>query len=280
MNIWFAQFGWELKKLFARKRTYIGFGVFLAFEIGVLICLRLPRVQNSLKRSVEQTGYDAAEYLSGLTLALLILHSTIVLLGGLYLALVAGDIASKEVEDGTMRMILSRPVARRRILGLKAAACGLYTLTLVFFISVTALLAGFCYAGFGGLFAFDPGELFALYDFGEGLSRYLLSIPLLACSMFSVTALGFLFSCCNMKPAAATIMTLSILLVDTIMRNIPYFESLRGWFFTARMGTWFQVFQYRIPWEKMLEDYMWLGAIDATLLIIGWIAFERRDFKS
>ena len=35
---------------------------------------------------------------------------TVFLLGGLYLALVvAGDVMSKEVEDGTMRMILCRP---------------------------------------------------------------------------------------------------------------------------------------------------------------------------
>ena len=37
------------------------------------------------------------------------------LLGGLFLALVSGDVVSKEVEDGTMRMMLCLPASRWRI---------------------------------------------------------------------------------------------------------------------------------------------------------------------
>ena len=33
MKLFFSQLGWELFRLFARKRTYIGFGVFLAVEM-------------------------------------------------------------------------------------------------------------------------------------------------------------------------------------------------------------------------------------------------------
>ena len=117
-------------------------------------------------------------------------------------------------------------------------------------------------------------------NFAPGLVRYLAALPLLAASLFTITALGCFFSCLNMKPAAATVLTLSVFFVDTIMKTIPYLESIRGWFLTARMNTWIHVFDTRIPWESMTEDYAWLFAIDATLLALGWLAFEQRDFKS
>ncbi len=281
MSLFLLQLRGELLKLFARKRTYIGFGAFLLVEIVLLGLLRLPRVQHSVSRILERTGYDAAQYLSGLTLALMILIWTMVLLGALYLSLVAGDLVSKEVEDGTMRMILSRPVSRLRILMQKALASFLYTATLAVFICVTALGLGLIQGGAGGLFVFAPLEgVFALYDFWPGLGRYLLAQPFLIGSLFTISAMGLFFSCLNAKPAAATILTLSILLIDSILKNIPYFESIRGWFLSAHMASWVNVFQPRIPWGQIAEDYAVLLAIDATFLVLGWFAFERRDFKS
>ncbi len=281
MTIFWRQLRGELKKLFARKRTYIGFGAFLGVELLVLGLLRLPSVQRGFKRLLEGAGYVAEDYFSGLTLGLTITLSTVFLLGALYLALVAGDIVSKEVEDGTLRMILSRPISRLRILALKLCACAIYTLTLSVFIAVTALAAGWLHAGKGGLFVYAPLEgIFAVFDPATGLARYALSVPFLALSLLGVSLLGFFFSCLPMKPAAAAILTLSVLFVDNILRNIPFFSAIREWFLTARMSAWISVFHYRIPWEAMLEDYAWLAAINATLLILGAAAFSQRDFKS
>lgn len=281
MNNWMAQLGWELRKLFARKRTYIGFAAFAGTEFALLMLIRLPKVRQLLGNAIEQTGYSAGEFISGITLALLMLVYTIALLGALYLALVSGDIVSKEVEDGTMRMTLCRPVSRGQVLGTKVCASVLYTMTLVLFIGVTALLAGFSYGGAGGLFVVAPMEgVYSLFSFEDGFCRYLGALPLLTMSLLPITCLGLFFSCLNMKPAAATIVTLSVFLIDKILASIPYFESLRDWFFTARMGAWIQVFQYRIPWETMVQDYLWLFGMDATLIVLGWIAFEVRDFKA
>lgn len=281
MNFFWLQLRGELRKMFSRKRTYIGFGAFLAVELMILWLLRLERVQKSIGRVIEGSGYVAGDYLSGLTLAFFILLSTIMLLGALYLALVSGDVVSKEVEDGTMRMILCRPSSRGRILLVKILACAVYTGALMLFIAITALLAGLAHSGAGGMFVFAPAEkVFALHAFGPGLLRYFAVIPIMTFCLFTITAVGFFFSCLKMKPAAATIVTLSIFFVDTIMKNIPYFESLRDWFITARMTTWVNLFQYRIPWERMLEDCAWLGGINATLLVAAWILFERRDFKA
>jgi ABC-2 type transport system permease protein len=271
----------ELLKLFARKRTYLGFLAFLGVEIVLLWLLRLPGVQRSFARIIEQNGYAADYYLSGLTLGLFILLWTIFLLGALFLALVSGDLVAKEVEDGTMRMMLCRPVSRARIILVKFGASVLYTFSLVFFIGLTALLTGWIQAGSGGLFVIAPAEgVFALHDGPEGLRLYLLSLPLLAFSLLSISTLGLLFSCCRMKPAAATILTLTFFFVDSILRNIPYLEEISGYFLTARMGFWVRIFAYQPPWEQMLVDVIWLGAINISLVLAAITVFAHRPMKS
>ena len=281
MSAFLEQFRGELLKLFARKRTYIGFGAFLGVELIILFLLNLPRVRGAFAHLIEEAGYSADGYLSGLTLAFFVLIWSIFLLGSLYLALIAGDVVGKEAEDGTLRMMLCRPVSRGRILALKLCAVIVYSFALTWFVAITALVVGLLHSGAGGLFVFAPMEkVFALYDFGPGLARYALAVLLLSFSLLTIPAVGFFLSCLDMKPAAATITTLSFFFMDSILRNIPFFESLKPWFITAHMSAWVRVFEYRIPWEHMLEDYAWLLAINATLVVLARGIFQQRDFKS
>jgi ABC-2 type transport system permease protein len=281
MSLFVTQLRGELWKLFARKRTYIGFAAFLALELVILFIFQLPKVQRSWRGLLEKAGFGFEEYFSGLTLAFQIVLWTSFLLGGLYVALVAGDVVAKEVEDGTLRMTLCRPVARVRVLVLKYLACVLYTFALVFFIGLSALAVGLLRQGFGGFFAFQPlAGLFVIYDFWPGLARYLGSLPLLSLSVLSVTSLGFALSCFNMKPAAATICTLSYFFADSIFRGIPYFESIKPWFITTHTETWFNIYRSPIPVALMVEDYAYLVAVNLTLVVIGILNFQQRDFKS
>ena len=281
MSLFFLQMRNELHKLFARKRTYLGFAAFVAVEILLLLLLNLPKPKAGFRRLIEQNGYGFDQYFSGATLGLLMLMWTTFLLGALYLALVAGDVVAKEVEDGTLRMILCRPISRLRVGFLKYAACVLYTFALTFFIGITALVAGLLYCGWGGLFAIAPLEqLLAMHEAWPGLWRYLGALPLLGFGLVSISSLGFLFSCCEMKPAAATILTLSIFFFDSIFRSIPYFESLRGWFMTTHMTLWLRVFEYHIPWWRIAEDVTWLGALNVTFALVGLAILQQRDFKA
>jgi hypothetical protein len=68
--------------------------------------------------------------------------------------------------------------------------------------------------------------------------------------------------------------------MDSILKNIPFFESLKPWFVTSRMTVWVHAFEYRIPWQSMAEDFVWLFALNATLLVLAWGIFQQRDFKS
>lgn len=57
----------ELKKLFARRRTWIGYGVFLAMEAILLFVFKLDRSQQHMRRLIERNGFAFDDYYSSLT---------------------------------------------------------------------------------------------------------------------------------------------------------------------------------------------------------------------
>jgi ABC-2 type transport system permease protein len=116
----------ELWKLFGKKRTYIGFGAFLLAQNGMLLTFHYTHWQTQMEAMLEGNGYLAQEYVSALTVAVIMLIPQILLLMPLYAALVGGDLVAKEVEDGTLRMILSRPISRFRLLFVKWVAGGIF----------------------------------------------------------------------------------------------------------------------------------------------------------
>ena len=212
---------------------------------------------------------------------MIMVTTTIFLLGGLYLGLVGGDLVAKEVEDGTMRMTLCRPISRLRVLLVKYATSIIYTFVLVFFIGLSALLAATLVRGGGGLFLMIPEEkLVVFFESGDGLRRFLAALPCIALSLLSISTFSFQLSCWNVKPAAATIGAITVFFVDWILHLVPYFESYRPWMMTTHMHTWLNVFREPVPWIQMVEDYAYLGGLNATFLLVGIAVFSARDFKS
>src|SRR5438128_10663171 len=145
----------ELWKLFAKKRTYIGFLMFLLAQNVIILLFRFtngPRV--SMMRTLEGNGYLAREFISALTVATFMLLPIAYMLLPLYVSLVGGDLVAKEVEDGTLRMILSRPISRFRLLLVKwlagVAFCGL----LVVALGAMALVFARCWFPWRGMFVF------------------------------------------------------------------------------------------------------------------------------
>ena len=151
----------ELKKLFARKRTYIGYVVFLIFE-ALLLSLWIYVGREQFEDLAKRNFIPVELLSSSLTATYWIMGFSMFLLGSIYFALVAGDIVAKETEDGNMRMVLSRPVSRLRILVLKYCAVIIYTVTFVIFVGLTGYgMALFAMGSEGGLFVWNP-EMYIL----------------------------------------------------------------------------------------------------------------------
>lgn len=275
-----AQLRNELWKLFGKKRTYIGFGAFVLAQTAMLLAFKFTRWQSDFERLLSGNGYMATEFISALTVSVVMLMPQIILLMPLYATLVGGDLVAKEYEDGTLRMILSRPISRVRLLLVKWAAGIVFAAVLVLVLGGTALGFAKLLFPWKGMFVFAPGMAFSVFSPGEGLGRFVCAHLFLVVNASAILSVAFMFSCFNMKPAAATIVALSYLFVNVVMESIPFFDRFDNWFITHHFRCWLLVFQNPVPWPQMLQSQVALFAICATTLVVGCTAFYVRDIKS
>lgn len=278
--MFFAQLKNELWKLFGKKRTYIGFGAFILAQSAMLMAFKFTRWQSDMERLLSGNGYIPMEFISALTVALVMLMPQIILLMPLYVSLVGGDLVAKESEDGTLRMILSRPISRVRLLFVKWIAGIIFAVVLVLSLGIMAVGLASLLFPWKGLFVFIPGQAFSVLPADVGSLRFLIAHAILAVNASAVLSIAFMFSCFNMKPAAATILALSYLFLNLVMEGIPFFDRYENWFITHHFKCWLLVFDDPIPWAQILESETLLLASCASVFILGATAFQVRDIKS
>jgi len=270
----------ELSKLFGKKRTYIGFGAFLLAQNAMLLAFRFTRWQSDMERVLEGNGYFAQEYVSALTVSVLMLFPQIVLLMPLYAALVGGDLVAKEAEDGTLRMILARPISRFQLLLVKWLAGIVFCAVLVAVLGGTALGFARLWFPWRSMFVYAPGAVFNLLGASEGLKLYFFSHLFLTVNASVILGMAFMFSCFNMKPAAATILALSFLFMNLVMENIPFFERYHEYLLPYHFRIWIFIYTQPMPWARMTESLCVLVAFGVTTFLIGAAGFQARDIKS
>ena len=279
--MFFRQLRSELWKLFGKKRTYIGFGAFLVSQAGMLLMFQHSRWRLNTAKLLEGNGYFADEYLSALTVAVIMLIPQILLLMPLYASLVGGDMVAKEAEDGTLRMILCRPISRLRLLIVKWVAGLIFCVALVVSLGAMAVLLARIWFPWGGLFVnWPPKHVFALMSAGDGLLHFALAHAVLAVIASTIFSLSFMFSCFNMKPAAATILGLSFLLTNQVLENMPFFEDYKTYCLTYYFDCWLYTFNQPMPVAAIVTNLSVIIGFNLSAFVIGACAFHVRDIKS
>ncbi len=283
MKLFLLQLRGELRKLFARRRTYIGYGAFLTLELVILWVFNLDKPRDEMGKILSDAGLEVDHYYSALTVTYWMLAFSMAMLGAIYLALVSGDIVAKESEDGNLRMALSRPISRLRLLAIKYVAVLVYTLTFVWFVGISGYLMSTIALGWGGglfVWNYDLGVFSFFPEVATGIGRLCLATLLLSLSMCTLSSIGFAFSCLRIKPAAATILALSVLFVDSVLQMLPFMAPYREQLLIYRMSNWVYALENHVSWAKVAESYTFLFGLNLTLFVCGWMAFQVRDLKT
>ena len=101
----------------------------------------------------------------------------------------------------------------------------------------------------GGLFAVLPMDrVVSAFDGAAAWERFAAVHLFMTVEAVTLMSLAFMFSCFNVKPAAATIMAISFFFISMILHDMPYFRDLKEWFMVQHLYVWTHLFRPHIPW--------------------------------
>jgi ABC-2 type transport system permease protein len=264
-----AVYRWELRKLLAQKRTYIGLASAVAVPLIFVIALAADGSGDG------PDGLPFAAYVreTGFAVPLVCLAFGAFWLLPLVTALVAGDIVATEDQNGTLKTILTRSVERWHVLAGKVLAALTYTAVVLFAYVGVALVAGGVIWGFDPLTTLsgttiDPGR--ALVLTGAGTLAYLLP-------MSAIAAIGILLSTVTRNSAAAVVGTLMVSIFVQIIGSISALDALDPYLLSTQFNAWQGILREPTDWAPIVRS-AWVCALYAVPAL-GWAltAFLRRD---
>jgi ABC-2 type transport system permease protein len=232
----------ELFKIFRRPRTYIGFGAITIIILIIQIGLKFDG-ESYLELMMGGIGdsFDIPYHLilNGYLVAFIILNTLLIHLP-LLVALVAGDVVAGEANMGTLRLIMAKPYSRTQWMLAKFIASVVYTLMLLTWMAILALLVSIAFFGTNDMLIARSSGIEQLQK-ADILWRYLAAFGFAAIALITVAALAFFMSVLAENSIGPIVATISIVIVLTILSEmkIPiYDEHVKPFLFTSHMLAW------------------------------------------
>jgi ABC-2 type transport system permease protein len=284
----------ELFKIFRKPRTFIAF-VAIAAIVGLIQMGFYVDGETYIKFGMQSLtdSFDVeGKVLNGYLLAYIVLQ-TLLIHVPLLIALVAGDMISGEANMGTLRLLITKPISRDKLITAKFLASAIYTLLLLIWMAIWAL--------FGSMLIFGTDDLIILKSdtviqilASDTFWRYFAAFGFAALAMVTVSALSFFLSIFAENSLGPIIACMSIVIIFTILNtlNLPIFNVVKPYLFTSHMLGWKGFFDIKVDInnEQIPGSIENLPAVLKSALIlffhiIGfWLAsiwvFRKKDIMS
>lgn len=258
---------WELRKLRAQKRTYLGLGAAALVPIIFVVALATQSGQP------DEVAFGRYLHDTGLAVPLVLLLFGSVWMFPLITALVAGDIVAAEDRHDTLKGILTRSVERQQVFAGKVLATFTYAILAIAITGVVALGAGILASGFNSIVSLSGTRVSA----GEGLGLVGLSLAFYLVPILAVASIGLLFSTVFRNSAAAIVGTLMFSLLVQLVGILPGLGALHPYLLSTQFNAWQGFLRSPIDWGPVIRA-LWVCSLYAVpALFAAVLVFLRRD---
>jgi ABC-2 type transport system permease protein len=258
---------WEVAKLLAQKRTYLGLGAAVLVPLVFVVVLVLQTGGPNdvpLGRYIRDTG---------LAVPFVVLFFMSIWGLPLITALVAGDIVASESHNGTLKTILTRSRDRGEVFTGKVLASFTYTVAVVLAMGVVGLVAGSIAWGFHPLTSLSGTQISA--PLGLGLLAASLGVYVLP--LVGIAAFGVMLSTLTRNSAASVVGTLMWALLMQLLGVLPGTESIRPYLLGTQFEAWHGFLRVPADWAPVIRA-IWICALYIALpLFAAYLVFLRRD---
>jgi ABC-2 type transport system permease protein len=270
---WLRFFNSELRLMFGRPRNLALLGVLAIAPVFFGIVLRLTI------NGGPGGGFPFLNQLAGngvfLALVMLALMVSLPLLP-LGVAVVSGDAIAGEAGHGTLRVLLTVPAGRTRLLVVKYAAIMVFSLAACLLIAVVSLIMG--------LILFHTGPVTLLsgntISLGAGVLRVLVVTAYLAVAMTSFGAIGLAASTLTQHPVGAIAGLLVLAIASEICDQLPQLSAIHSFLPTHYWLAWDGLFRSPVDWSGIEHGLVSCVVYAAIFVAIGWAKLTSADITS
>jgi ABC-2 type transport system permease protein len=258
---------WELLKLRAQKRTYLGLGS------AVLVPLIFLAALAANGGGPEEVPFGRYVTETGLAVPPVLLLFSSIWLFPLIVSLVAGDIVANEDGNGTLKTILTRSADRHQVFLAKVMASFTYAIGALLLFVATGLLLG------GLRYGFDPLTSLSGTRIETGRGLLLLGGAVLAylIPVLTIASIALLLSTVTRNSAAAVVGALMLSLIMQIIGIISGLEGIRPYLISTQFDAWQGLLREPVDWAPIVRS-AWVCALYAVpSLIAATLVFMRRD---
>jgi ABC-2 type transport system permease protein len=262
----------ELKLIFGRRRNQAGLLVLAAVPVLIAIAVKV---------SSPGRGGDGPDFFSSITEnGLFVALASLTLELGLFLPLavaaISGDAVAGEANLGTLRYLLTVPVQRGRLLGVKYAAIVIFSVVATLAVTVTGILMGLALFGGGDMTLLSGAQI----GFGEGLLRVLAATLYLSICFASLGAVGLFVSTLTEQPIGAMITVVIFSTASFIADSIPQIAWLHPFLITHNWLAFGDLFRSPIAWDGIQQGIYVALAYVIVFWFAGWARFTGKDITS
>ena len=262
----------ELGLIFRRRRNLAGMLVLAAVPVLISIAVKVSAPDR------ERGGPDFFSSITenGLFVALASLTIELGLFLPLAVAVISGDSIAGEANTGTLRYLLTVPVHRARLLGVKFLAIVVFSMIATLTVTMTGVVMGLALFG-GGEMTLLSGTQISL---GEGLLRVLAATAYLAICFASLGAVGLFISTLTEQPIGATIAVVIFSTASFILKTIPQVSWLHPFLITHNWLAFGDLFRDPIAWQGVQQGVYVAAAYMLVFWFAGWARFGAKDVTS
>lgn len=271
----------ELYKIFRRPRTYISFGIILAITLLIQVAMLFDgqTFLGFMLQGVEQFDIQG-NVLNGYLITYIILQTLLIHIP-LLVALVAGDAVAGEANMGTLRLLLTKPISRPRIILVKFAASVFYSLCLIIWLAIVGLTISLIVFGEGDMINLKS-DAFVMILKDDVMWRYTAAFGFAALAMTTVAALSILLSVFADNSIGPIMGTMGIIVVLTIFSTLglPIFDNIKPYLFTTHMIGWKGFFDDPVPYTAIARSAGILAGYIILFIGSAIYFFSKKDIQS
>jgi ABC-2 type transport system permease protein len=266
-----ATYYWELRKLIAQKRTWVGLAAAAVVELVFLASIEISKVTPNDGPYADPMGQGLRH--SGLALAPVVLKEVAYFGPAIIAALVGGDIVANEDGGGTLKTILVRSVRRGEILAAKTLALFTYVVVALLVFAATGVIAGTIAWGFHPLANISGRQISAAH----ALALTFAAIAVYAVPTIALASFGLFLSVATRQSVVGVVGTIFYALALTGLAALPAIKAVRPYILVTQLHGWHGVFETPTSWA-LIWHAVWISLLYAAPpLVAAWLVFRHRD---